>query len=209
VEAMRERAKQQMPMVLLTLLSIIQALALELLWAHIRAEPMLLTVSWESVLSWLQILVTLMGIILIWLLYSSVTMRFTWTPSPGDSVIPFGIGLLEFTLIASLGLDYLPVWFVLLALLFAVMPATLHSILRRARLEQENSSFFGAVPPATLKDFYPTMMVVLLLAALGLMLQLSGGPHILTLISLLIAVAAHAHQMYLSSVRWKKAMLLP
>lgn len=30
---MRERAKRQMPMILLTLLSIIQALALELLWS--------------------------------------------------------------------------------------------------------------------------------------------------------------------------------
>lgn len=36
---MRERAKQQMPMVLLTLLSIIQALALELVWSHIEATP--------------------------------------------------------------------------------------------------------------------------------------------------------------------------
>jgi hypothetical protein len=36
---MRERAKQQMPIVLLTLLSIIQALALELLWSHIEATP--------------------------------------------------------------------------------------------------------------------------------------------------------------------------
>ncbi|MDO8910041.1 MAG: hypothetical protein Q7W55_16265 [Pseudohongiella sp.] len=205
---MRERAKQQMPMVLLTLLSIIQALALELLWAHIRAEPMLLSFTGESLLAWLQIIVTLMGIILIWLLYSSVTMRFTWTPTPGDSVIPFGIGLLEFTLIASLGLDYLPVWFVLLAMLFAVMPATLQSILRRARLEQENSSYFAAIPPATLRDFFPAMLIVLLLAALGLILQLSGDQYLFALISLLIAAAAHAYQMYLSSVRWKKAMLL-
>lgn len=205
---MRERAKQQMPMVLLTLLSIIQALALELIWAHIRAEPALLVLSFAALLRWLQIIVTLMGIVLIWLLYSSITMRFTWTPSPGDSVIPFGIGILEFTLIASLGLDNLPVWFVLLALLFAVMPATLQSILRRARIEQENSSFFASVQPAKLRDFIPSMLVVALLAGLGIALALTGDTAFLALISLLIAGAAHAYQMHLNSVRWKKAMVL-
>ena len=203
---MRERAKQQMPMVLLTLLSIIQALALELLWAHVRSEPALFILNWTSVLSWMQVVVTLMGIILIWVLYSSITMRFTWTPTPGDSVIPFGIGILEFTLIASLGLDSISVWFVLLAALFAVMPATLQSILRRARKESENSRFFVDVPQATLRDFIPAMLVVLLFAALGIILQFTGNPNILVLISLLIAGAAHGYQMYLSSVRWKKSM---
>ncbi|MDP3517654.1 MAG: hypothetical protein Q8S94_10865 [Pseudohongiella sp.] len=205
---MRERAKQQMPMVLLTLLSIIQALALELLWAHIRAEPDLLVFGWPAFLSWLQISVTLMGIILIWLLYSSVTMRFTWTPTPGDSVIPFFVGILEFTLIASLGLDYLPVWFVLLAMLFGLMPATLQSIFRRARLEKENSAFFDGLKPATLRDFYPVILVVLVLTTLGMALAVTGDQFILALIALLIAAAAHAYQMYLSSVRWQKAMQL-
>lgn len=205
---MRERAKQQMPMVLLTLLSIIQALALELIWAHIRAEPQLLVPGFAALLSWLQIVVTLMGIILIWLLYSSITMRFTWTPTPGDSVIPFGIGIVEFTLIASLGVDNLPVWFVLLALLFAVMPATLQSILRRARIEQENNLFFSTVPPARLRDFVPAMLVVALLAGLGGVLALTGDTGILALVSLLIAGAAHVHQMHLNSVRWKKSMIL-
>lgn len=205
---MRERAKQQMPMVLLTLLSIIQALALELLWAHVRAEPALLLLDWTAVLSWLQIVVTLMGIILIWLLYSSITMRFTWTPTPGDSVIPFGIGILQFTLIASLGTDRLPVWFILLALLFAIMPATLQSIFRRARNEKENSSFFSGMPPATLRDFVPAMLLASLLASLGVLLEITGNQTFLALISLLIAAAAHGYQMYLSSTRWKKAMEL-
>jgi hypothetical protein len=205
---MRERAKQQMPMVLLTLLSIIQALALELLWSHIKATPELLILNWAAFLSWLQIGVTLMGIILIWLLYSSVTMRFTWTPSPGDSVIPFGVGLLEFTLIATLGLENLPIWFVLLAMLFCVMPATLQSIFRRARLEKENDAFFKNVQPARLRDFYPVMFVVFLLAALGSLLAITGDTCLLALFSLLVAAAAHARQMVLSAQNWQKAMLL-
>lgn len=205
---MRERAKQQMPMVLLTLLSIIQALALELLWSHIKATPELLILNWAAFLSWLQIGVTLMGIILIWLLYSSVTMRFTWTPSPGDSVIPFGVGLLEFTIIAILGLENLPIWFVLLAMLFCVMPATLQSIFRRARLEKENSAFFANVKPATLRDFVPIIIVALLFAASAGLLAVTGDQYLLALVCLLIAAAAHARQMYLSSLYWRNAMQL-
>ena len=205
---MRERAKQQMPMVLLTLLSIIQALALELLWSHIRATPELLMLNWAAFLSWLQMGVTLMGIILIWLLYSSVTMRFTWTPSPADSVIPFFVGIVEFTLIATLGLDYLPIWFVLLAVLFCVMPITLQSIFRRARLEKENNAFFVNAKPWSLRDFVPIMVVVFLLASSGGLLALTGDQYLLALACLLIAAAAHARQMYLSSVYWRNAMLL-
>lgn len=203
---MRERAKQQMSMVLLTLLSIIQALALELLWSHIRDEPGLLILDWAAFLSWLQIGVTLMGIILIWLLHSSVTMRFIWTPSPGDSVIPFAVGLLEFTMIACLGLDYLPIWFVLLAMLFCVMPATLQSIFRRARLEKENNAFFANVKPASLRDFVPNIVVVLLFVGSAGLLAVTGDQYLLALVCLLIAAAAHARQMYLSSLYWRNAM---
>ena len=48
----RARAKAQMPTVLLTLLSILQALALELLWTHIREHGYLMTTSWGAALSW-------------------------------------------------------------------------------------------------------------------------------------------------------------
>jgi len=203
---MRARAKQQMPMVLLTLLSIIQALALELLWVHVTEEPLLTSLSLPALLSWLQIAVTLICIMLIWLLYSGMTMRFSWVPTPGDSLVPFGIGILEFTLIASLGLDFLMVWFLILAIIFAVMTATFQSILRRARQDRENNTFFSTVTPATWRDFYPAMIVVTLLAGLGVILGVTGDQGVFALLSLLIAAGVHLHQIYLNQVRWRRAM---
>ena len=203
---MRARAKSQMPMVLLTLLSIIQALALELLWVHITGEAMLLKLSWVSFLSWLQIAVTLIGIMLIWLLYSSMTMRFSWVPSPGDSLVPFGIGILQFTLIASLGLEHLMLWFLILAAIFAAMTASLQSILRRARLDEENNSFFSKVAPATLRDFYPTIAIVCVLSLSGIMLGVTGDQGIFALLGLTIAGGINLHQVYLNQVRWRAAM---
>lgn len=203
---MRERAKSQMPMVLLTLLSIIQALALELLWVHVTETALLMQLSWLSVLSWMQIAVTLLGIMLIWLLYSSMTMRFSWVPSPGDSLVPFGIGILEFTLIASLGLEHLMSWFLILAVVFAAMTTAMHSILRRARQDDDNKIFFATVAPATWRDFYAAIAVVTVLSAIGIVLGVTGDQRYLALTGLIVAGCIHLYQIYLNHGRWRKAM---
>ena len=96
MRSMQQRAKALMPSMLLTLLSIIQALALELLWSRLTASEHLWRFDWVALLGWLQMSAVLLGIIEIWLMYTSLVLRLRWTPSTRDSVIPFVIGLLEF-----------------------------------------------------------------------------------------------------------------
>ncbi len=103
MDSIRNRATDQFPMVLLTLLSIVQALALELLWDHLRNRPDLYEYSWIALLGWLQIAASLMGIVLIWLIYSGMVMRFRWTPSTADSILPFFVGLIQFLMIDMMG----------------------------------------------------------------------------------------------------------
>ena len=110
MNAMRERAKEHFPTVLLTLLSIVQALALELLWAHLHEADYLFQLSWIAVLSWVQVIATLLGVVLIWVVYASNVMRFRWVPTTSDSVYPFLIGLIEFMLIDTLGPDEIGQW---------------------------------------------------------------------------------------------------
>jgi hypothetical protein len=203
-----ERAKKQMPMVLLTLLSIIQALALELLWSHITGNPLLLEPGWIAFISWVQILITLMGIILIWLLYSSMTMRFSWVPSPGDSVIPFGIGILEFSLIALLGPDHLGLSFALLGILFGLSTWAMQMIMRRARKDPDNAAFFATVAPATLRDFYPAIAITVFFGLAGLALGLTGHQGVFALLALLGSGAALGYQLQLNASRWRHAMSL-
>ena len=62
MNSIRERAKEHFPTVLLTLLSIVQALALELFWSHLVDAEGLYQLSWFAVLWWIQILATLLGI---------------------------------------------------------------------------------------------------------------------------------------------------
>jgi hypothetical protein len=102
-------------MVLLTLLSIVQALALELLWSHVRESVYLFDMSWTALLTWIQVGTTFLGIVVIWIAYASIAMRFRWVPSTSDSVYPFVVGLLEFILIETLAPEYMGWWFICLA----------------------------------------------------------------------------------------------
>jgi len=93
VNTMRKRAKEHFPTVLLTLLSIVQALALELLWSHLRESPYLFELSWITAISWMQILATFLGLVLIWVVYANNVMRFRWVPVTSESVYPLNARL--------------------------------------------------------------------------------------------------------------------
>ena len=59
----RERAQKQFPAVLLTLISIIQALALELMWSTMMSLEYLWQFSITSLVTWGMLSVVLMGIL--------------------------------------------------------------------------------------------------------------------------------------------------
>ena len=108
---MRNRVKEHFPTVLLTLLSIVQALALELLWSALQETRPLFELTWTALTGWTQITATVLGIVLIWVVYASNAMRFRWVPTTSDSVYPFFIGLMEFMQIEYLGTENLGQWF--------------------------------------------------------------------------------------------------
>ncbi len=167
MESMRSRAKSHLPNVLLTLLSIIQALALELYWAEVQTLEVLFTTSWEAVITWTQVTATFLGILVIWVVYATTVMRFSWVPSISDSVVPFFIGLLQFILIESLGIASAGAWFLSLAAIFALMHGESHLIMRRARRDPDNQEFFRQINPATIRDSVPPIVMVTSLLAIG------------------------------------------
>ena len=63
MRSMRDRAKAQFPFVLLTLISIIQALALELLWGKVTSSAFLFQPTLDAVVAWGMVSVTLLGIL--------------------------------------------------------------------------------------------------------------------------------------------------
>lgn len=148
MNSIRMRAREQFPSVLLTLLSIIQAIALESLWDHARHRPELYSVSWDALLGWLQIAVTLNVIVLIWMVYVGLVMRFRWTPAMTDSVMPFLVGLIQFMMIDLMGPDKLGKWTLVIGLIAVLVTYLDHSSMRRARRDPGNREFFEKIPAA-------------------------------------------------------------
>jgi hypothetical protein len=184
----------------------IQALALELLWSRIRESSYLWTLDWDALLGWTQVAAMILGFLVVWLFFISVVMRFRWLPSLQDSVVPFGIGILEFGLIDLMGPDSLALWLYALALIFAVSIWASHTIFRRARQDPANREFFEAVPLATLRDFLPAISSIAGIGLLGLVLHVSGSQGWLALGALLIAIAALAYQIELMRRYWEQSI---
>jgi len=205
---MRLRAKQHLPTVLLTLLSIIQALALELLWSRLHELDHLWAGGWGAVVGWLQVAAICLGILQIWLFYTGLVMRFQWVPSLRDSVVPFAIGILEFTMVDLMGPSSLGLWFLVLAIIFALAVWESHMVSRRARSEPENRAFFDRLEPATLRDFVPNAAMVSGIALAGLALQVSGDQRWLAAVCLLLANGVMLFQVHVTHRFWEMTMAI-
>jgi len=204
VNTMRERAKEHFPTVLLTLLSIVQALALELLWSHLRETPYLFEPSWITTIAWMQILATFLGLILIWVVYANNVMCFRWVPVTSDSVYPFLIGLMEFMLIESLGPDEIGLWFIFLAVIFGMMIWVAHANMRRARQDPDNAAFFSKFAPAKFSDFYTPIAIVCVLVLTGIYLHISGNQGFFAILALLTTNVILIGQFYAAALFWKR-----
>lgn len=206
MNTMRERAKEYFPSVLLTLLSIVQAVALELLWSHVREAENLFEWTWVAAITWAQISGTFLGLVLIWVVYASNVMRFRWTPVTSDSVYPFLIGLLEFSLVASLEPGKAGQWVLIMAVVFAVMNWVGHANMRRARQDSDNAFFFATRSPATLKDFVSEIIIVVALVVAGLSIRNSDDPGAGTMLVLFAANALLVCQFFIVARFWEESM---
>lgn len=202
----RKRAQDHFPTVLLTLLSIVQALALELLWEHIQETDYLFQATRVAFVSWLQILTTLFGIILIWVAYASNAMRFRWTPSTADSVYPFIIGLLEFVQITTLSPGMLGQWIILMAIIFGTMVLVSHLTMRSARRSGDNGDFFKGVDPATLRDFYPHIAIIIVLLAGGAYVWSSGNNGVFSYLLITAIFALLLWQYISATIFWNSSV---
>ena len=206
MDSIRNRARKNFPSVLLTLLSIIQAIALESLWDHARHRPELYAYSWDALLGWLQIAVTLNIIVLIWMIYVGLVMRFRWTPAMTDSILPFLVGLIQFLMIDLMGPENLGKWILVLGLIVVVMTYLDHASMRRARRDPDNREFFEKIPAAVWRDFIPQGISVLISLLAGGWLWYSGDYGWIALLVLLFALTVMAHNAYIQAKFWRVSM---
>jgi len=116
----RQRAREQFPSVLLGVLGIIQALALELLWDRAVAGIGRWRAIDAELSGWLQVSSVFLGIVVVWVMYVILVLRYEWVPRFFDLSFPFVLGLLEFLLVEVCAPERIAVYFVLLAGIFVV-----------------------------------------------------------------------------------------
>lgn len=201
-----ERAKELLPAVILTILSMIQALALELFWTRVVETELLWQGGFTAILGWMQAGAVFLGIMLIWLFHVSFVLRFTWLPSLEDMVVPFFIGVLEFGMIDLMEPDFLAPWMLLLAALFALSTTASHFTMRRARREPENAYFFSTISPAGLRDYLYSIAVVTALALFGVLLYFFDDNRLLAAVALTLALAALSFQLMRSKQYWMHSL---
>jgi len=206
MKSIRDRARKTFPSVLLTLLSIVQAVALEKLWEQSRLRLDLFDVSWLTVINWLQLTATLLVIIFIWLSYVGLVMRFRFTPLLSDLILPFFVGLFEFLLIEITSPGRLGIWFIVLAIISTIITYIRHSLFRRARRDPENREFFDVVPAATFRDHLARIIPTALCALIGVWLWISGDESWLAFIAILFVLIGITIQIHVAAKYWRLSM---
>ena len=202
-----ERAMDLVPALMLTVLSMIQALALEMYWSQIGESEFLWAGGWEALIGWMQVVAVFLGILLIWVLYCSFVLRFTWLPTMEDTLAPFLIGALEFAMIDHMDPEQMGLWMLLMGGVFGLAIFTAHTTMRRARVEPENAYFFDTVDPATWKDYGRSFMTVAVLWCFGFSLMLVGFQPILAFVAILVAIAALVIQYFQAKKYWMHSLL--
>ncbi len=188
-----ERAKELLPAVMLTLLSMIQALALEFYWTQLVDSPFLFEGGWNAFVGWAQAVVVLWGILQVWVFYVSIVLRFSWLPSLEDALTPFFVGLLEFGMIETMHPDTMGPWLLLMGGIFALMVVTARRSMIRARREPANAYFFDHVEVPSWRDLKESIATVVILLTDGLILCVwtSKG---LTVFAIFVVIAALTYQ---------------
>jgi len=206
MENIRIRARKHLPSVLLTLLSIVQAVALESLWDHTVHRQEIYELSLAATTGWLQIVVSLFTIIMVWLAYVSLVMRFIWTPSVTDLTLPFFVGVLELLMIESMGQDRLGAWFIVLAMIFTLLFLLTHSLFRRARHDPENTEFFQQIQAATWRDHLLNAAYVAVFVLAGIGFWLYDYRDWVAITALLILLCSVAYHIRILAGFWRRSM---
>ena len=202
-----ERAKELLPAIIITVLSMIQALALELFWNRIVDSEFLWAGGLNALIGWLQLLVVFTGILLIWIMYISAALRFSWLPTLQDTLVPFFIGLLEFAMISMTGPDLLGPWFIMLAATYGVATTAMHMNMYQARRDPANDYFFRDLEPASWRDYRVSIAAVCALLLMGIVLWINDNHNVLSVAALLLALTALGQQFLQARRYWMHSIV--
>ena len=204
----RDRIRERWPQVLLTLTSIIQALALETLFSEITEERRAVLPGPEFLILWLQVSCVLLVIVVVWLFYAQVVMRLTWVPELDDTLSPFALGVSQFILVDTIGSAGIGWWIAGISLPVAIAGFTSARILKKAARDPANELFFATVTSRGWTRQLPTFMAMMILIAFGVFIEFAGAGVVLQIIGLAFVNLILLGQLLLQRIYWIRSINL-
>lgn len=187
-------------------MSIIQAIALETLWSKTVEGGGFDVLTLLIVIGWMQSIATLLVIIMVWMTYVGLLMRFVWTPSLLDTVLPFPVGILQFALIEFAVAQHFGYWVFCLGLLTLLVTFITQRYFRKARLDPKNEDFFKAVSPATIRDVLPEIVYAIIALAIGITTIIIQPNVWFAIVFILTFVGASGHLMFRQAKFWNQSI---
>ena len=134
---LKQRLKDSFSLVYLTLLSVIQGVALADLALIVGAGYQQFTV-----VRWLLVLVNFGMVISIWHTFTIHITLWSWIPDLRDAIVPFMIGALELVFNHTISLS-LSAWLFIVAIIASMATLAIWYVGQRAKEENENTKLLG------------------------------------------------------------------
>ncbi len=139
MERIRTQAKDMFPAIFLTLVSMIQALALEVLWSAVREREYLRAWDSAALTGWLQVAAMALLLFYIWNAFANMVIRFRWVFSTRDSTVPFVLGIAQFSLISLIQPGTVHLWFYVFAATMVFVVWFIWRVVRSILSEPDNA----------------------------------------------------------------------
>lgn len=187
-------------------MSIVQAIALDSLWSHTISHVNFEAFPSLDVLSLLLATASLAVIVLVWLSYVALLMRFIWVPSLADASLPIFVGVVQFALIELATPNRIGYWFLMLALLMAMVTLINQRFFRKARQDPRNSEFFDGVSPATWRDLLPQFIYAFTGLVIGVGFLFFESSNRLAIVCVLLVIGAVCHFVVKQNHYWRRSV---
>jgi hypothetical protein len=154
----QEKALLQFPGVYVTLVSVVQAITLEVLVSRFGELGLGLSLTWESAIVWLEIALLGQTIFYVWVSYTLLVILAQWVLRVFDFAAAFGVGLLQLVSVGWIGIDTTRQLFFVIAIGFFAGAWISHSNTGAAAARPENAEVMATLP---------TRRISVLLAVVG------------------------------------------
>lgn len=167
----REKALLQFPAMYVTLVSVVQAIALESLVSRVVEVGPASLHGWDSVLLWLEVAFLGQTILYAWISYTLLVILTQWLFRVFDFGAAFAIGVFQLVAIQGIGADPPRLFFIMATVGFLSGAWISHSNIGAAAAQEENRATLSALPRDTITALLGSIGV---LGAIGALVMGTG-----------------------------------